>query len=180
MKPEMDSRNPYPGYWAYNFCFGGPSSQNGPIALNKEPQNVLNYLTGSKFIRSPNTKKVSLKSQYDQVIDTDVPAHFPIVRMPMTASCYLYDVDSDTGKHEDYVDTIDAIVEFFTNASVAVVLDLHWNCPDSTAINGCKGAQSAAMALAQFGSNPGAVGMRTFISQTPQMSVHTYRILEHN
>eukprot|EP01084_Bolivina_argentea_P148927 260268_1 len=165
MKPEMDSLNPYPGYWAYNSCFGGPSSQGGPIKLNKEPQNVLNYLTGSNFVRTPNTKKVAFKSPYDQVITSDIPEHHPIIRIPMTASCYLYDKDVDTGKHDDYVNTIDVIVEFFTNASVAVVLDLHWNCPDDSAISGCKGAQSAAMALAKFGSNPGAVTFWSTISK---------------
>ena len=158
MKPEMDSLNPYPGYWAYTSCFGGPTSNGGPIQLNKQPQNVLNYLTGDNFTRSPQTKKVAFKSPFNQVIDiTESPDHFPIVRIPITASCYLYDQDVDTGNHQDYVNTIDAIIQFFTNNSVAVVLDLHWNCPDDSAISGCTGAQGAPMALAKFGSYPGAV-----------------------
>ncbi len=31
-----------------------------------------------------------------------------------------------TGNHLDYVNTLDAIIEFFTNASVAVIMDMHW------------------------------------------------------
>ena len=53
MQPNMDSLNPYNGYWAYNSCFGGQSSDGGPVQLNNEPQNVLNYLTGSNFNTNP-------------------------------------------------------------------------------------------------------------------------------
>ena len=133
--------------------------------MNNETQNVLRYLSDD-FVRAPKIKKVAFKSPYDQVIEAkDAPNHFPIVRLPMTASCYLYDEDSVTGKHQDYVDTIDAIVEYFTKHEIAVVLDLHWNCPDSTAIGGCPGAQSAAMALSKFGSKAGAVTFWDTISR---------------
>eukprot|EP01084_Bolivina_argentea_P148926 260266_1 len=165
MKPNIDSKNPYKGWWAYNSCFGGPSSAKGPIELNKEPQNVLNYLSGSNFIRNPNINKIKFESPFNQVIDTDSPQHFPIIRIPMAGSCYLYDEDVDSGNHMDYVNTIDAIVQFFTNNNVAVILDLHWNCPDDTAISGCAGAQSVPMALAKFGSNPGAVAFWDAVSK---------------
>jgi len=157
MKPGMDDKNAYPGYWAFTSCFGGPSSSGGPIQLNKEPQNVADYLLNN-YVQKPSTTKVVYETPFDQIAGynvTDIPMHRPIVRMPMTGSCYLYDEDVDTGNHLDYVNTIDALVQFFTDKDIAVVLDLHWNCPDSTKL-GCTPDQEAKMALASFGGKPGA------------------------
>ena len=41
----------------------------------------------------------------------------------------------------------------------------HWNCPDSTTLSGCQGAQSASMALKNFGSKPGAVTFWSTVSK---------------
>jgi len=164
LKPNMDSQSPYPGYWAYNSCFGGPTSAGGPITLNSEVGNILKYL-GSTYVRKPTINKVKFNGSFAQVINMSTPEHFPIVRIPMSGSCYLYDEDTDTNDHTVYVDIIDAIVTNFTSNNVAVVLDLHWNCPDSTTLSGCQGAQSASMALKNFGSKPGAVTFWSTISK---------------
>ena len=165
MKPGMDDKNPYPGYWAYTSCFGGPSSSGGTIKLNNEPQNIADYLT-NKFVQKPSTTKVKYDSPFDQIdaynLD-DIPMHRPIIRMPMTGSCYLYDDDVVTGNHMDYVNTIDAMVKFFTDQDIAVILDLHWNCPDSTTL-GCEPDQQAHMALENYGGKPGSIAFWDAIS----------------
>ena len=152
MKPDMDNRNPYPGYWAYNNCFGGPASNGATPTINKEPANVLNYLTGDNFQRTPKITKVEFDSPFDQVIDDETPQFHPIIRVPITGSCYLYDSEVTTGNKDDYVDTIDAIVEYFTSEKVAVIIDQHWNCPDTTQLSGCTGGQ-ASMALLKYGTS---------------------------
>eukprot|EP01084_Bolivina_argentea_P148929 260273_1 len=95
MKPGMDDKNPYPGFWAYTSCFGGPSSSGGAIKLNNEAENLLTYLV-TNYIQKPNTTKIAYKTPFNELAAynlTDIPTHRPIIRIPMTGSCYLYDED---------------------------------------------------------------------------------------
>jgi len=46
---------------------------------------------------------------------------------------------------------------------VAVLLDLHWSCPDTTRLSGCQGAQ-AAMAQRNYGPHPGSITFWSTIS----------------
>eukprot|EP01084_Bolivina_argentea_P177489 306915_1 len=167
MKPGIDDleNRSYPGNFAYQNCFGGPTSKDGPIKLNEEPLNILNMLTGSNFKTNPIITKISYTSPYNQVIEiTDSPQHHPIIRIPTSGSSYLYDEDCDTGNHLSYVNTIDAIIQYFTSNNIAVLFDLHWNCPDQTKLNGCPNAQTAPMATTQFGPYPGAVAFWSNVS----------------
>ena len=159
MKPGIDNleNRTYPGNFSYTNCFAGPTSSGGPIKLNEEPLNILKLLTGDNFKTSPSITKISMESPYSEVIDNDTPQHHPIIRIPTSGSSYLYDEDCDTGNHLSYVNTIDAIIQYFTMNEVAVSFDLHWNCPDQTKLNGCPNAQTAPMATAKFGPYPGAV-----------------------
>eukprot|EP01121_Diplochlamys_sp_Union-15-3_P007755 TRINITY_DN1999_c0_g1_i1.p1 TRINITY_DN1999_c0_g1~~TRINITY_DN1999_c0_g1_i1.p1 ORF type:complete len:541 (+),score=94.32 TRINITY_DN1999_c0_g1_i1:32-1624(+) len=159
LKPGMDNPGTggYYGQWAYQSCFGGPSSSGGSVSLNSEIKNVLQYLTpGTHFKPNPTVIKVNFSSPYDQVIDYGYSKVMPIVRVPMAGSCYLYDIDTDTNDAKVYQEVIDQLVTALTSQKVTVVLDLHWNCPDSTKISGCQGAQ-AAMAFKKFGPYPGAL-----------------------
>jgi hypothetical protein len=165
MKPGMDDsgKGEWPGHWAYNYCFGGPPSAGATPVLNNEVPNVLKFLTGSQFATKPSVAKVALGSPYDQIMDNGSPSVMPIARIPLCGSCYLYDDDNDGGGHLAYQQTIDIIVQGLTGKGVAVILDLHWNCPDSTHISGCTGAQ-AAMALKNYGSYPGSLTLWDTIS----------------
>ena len=128
MKPGIDNldNRTYPGNFSYQNCFGGPTSKDGPIKLNEEPSNVLQLLTGDNFNTNPTITKATFKPPYNEVVDGNSPHHHPIIRIPTSGSSYLYDEDCDTGNHLSYVDTVDAIIQYFTSNEVAVSFDLHW------------------------------------------------------
>ena len=127
--------------WGIKNCFGGPSHEvNGQywaIQLNDEPQHVADLLT--KSFSSTNTiSRVDFKSPYDQVIDKTTPNRHPLIRLPTTASTYLYDADCVTGNATDYVETIDMIIQNFTSQGIAVSYDYHWSCPQPSGLD-CAG-----------------------------------------
>eukprot|EP00486_Rosalina_sp_Unknown_P007300 CAMPEP_0201572168 /NCGR_PEP_ID=MMETSP0190_2-20130828/15286_1 /ASSEMBLY_ACC=CAM_ASM_000263 /TAXON_ID=37353 /ORGANISM="Rosalina sp." /LENGTH=497 /DNA_ID=CAMNT_0047997597 /DNA_START=116 /DNA_END=1609 /DNA_ORIENTATION=- len=154
--------------WGIEHCFGGPAHEvNGQywaIELNDEPQNVANILT--KQFQTTNTiTKVPFKSPYDQVIDKAMPNRHPLIRLPTTASTYLYDADCVTGNATDYVETIDLIVQNFTSQGIAVSYDYHWSCPQPSGLQ-CAAEGPAVMPLREFGSgNPGALAYWDAISK---------------
>eukprot|EP00727_Mastigamoeba_balamuthi_P010226 m51a1_g5826 hypothetical protein (702) ;mRNA; f:243951-247769 len=169
MKPGMDDKEAYKGFWARNYCFGGPTSAGGPVELNAEVDNVLKYLKpdtkGGSFVTSPAVKKVDLGTAYNQAVEFAAPQYQPAVRVPMAGSSYLYDEDTTTGDASVYRAIVDKLVAAFTSQGIVVVLDLHWNCPDSTKLSGCAGAQAASMAAKQYGGKPGSVHLWDVISK---------------
>ena len=167
MKPGIDDGSPYPGYWAYNSCFGGVSSSDGTLSLNKEPSNVLNYLSGDNFSLTPKITKIKFDEPYSQVIDSSSSPNFhPIIRIPITGSCYLYDNEVTTGNSDDYANAIDLIVNYFTLNKIAVIIDQHWCCPDSTTISNCQYDQTASMALYKYGDeSKGSIDLWDTISK---------------
>ena len=154
MRPNMGP------LWAYQHCFGGVSKEYpDTIELNAEPGNVINMLT-SNFQTKPSIKKVQFNSPYDEIIDMDTPQKHPLVRIPTTASTYLYDQDCVTGNASDYVNSLDLIITNLTNSGVAVSFDLHWSCPNPTNLNCTQTAQSM-MALREY-NGPGSMGTVEF------------------
>mmetsp|Transcript_81926 Transcript_81926/g.265523 ORF Transcript_81926/g.265523 Transcript_81926/m.265523 type:complete len:781 (+) Transcript_81926:16-2358(+) len=166
LKMGMDtpSKGEYPGHWAYNYCFAGPASDGGRVELNEEPANMLRYLLpdsrGGSFLTRPQVTKVQFKKPYSEVVPPDVPEVRPITRIPMTGSLYLYESHAAL-----YREIIDKMVQAFTSQGVAVILDLHWNCPDTSEMTPCTGAQAASMALRHFGSKPGALAFWDAVSR---------------
>ena len=76
-----------------------------------------NYLLNN-YVQKPSITKIAYQAPFNEIDGynvTDNPMHRPIIRIPMTGSCYLYDEEVDSGNHMDYVNTIDAIVNFFTD-----------------------------------------------------------------
>jgi hypothetical protein len=158
MKPHIDDENPWAGYWAMANCFGGIAA-DGQLKLNDEIQNVIAYLNQSGFISSPSIEKVVLGPPYDEIMDSSVPRNWPVVRIPVVGSSYLYNGDTDTGDHTLYANLIDDLVTILTNNMIAVIIDLHWDCPDTTTLRGCQtGAVWGQPSLPQisYGVLPGA------------------------
>ena len=158
-----------PGFawnWSYLDCFGGMigSPNGGQIQLNQEPNNVLRFLSGDNFEMKPNITKITFKPPFDQVLDDNIPQHYPIIRLPIAGSTYLYDQDSNTNNASNYRETLNIIIEFFTSNKIAVIMDLHMNCPDTTTLNGCP-TLNAPMAAATFGGKPGAVAFWDTVSK---------------
>ena len=146
--------------WAYQHCFGGVSKLNPlTIELNAEPGNVINVLVNN-FETKPTIKKVQFESPYDEIIEMDSPNKHPLVRIPTTASTYLYDQDCVTGNASDYVNSLDLIITNLTSAGIAVAFDLHWSCPDPTNLN-CTETGQSMMALREF-NGAGSMGTVEF------------------
>lgn len=167
LKKGMDepTKGEYPGHWAYNYCFAGPASNSSRVvSLNQEPGNMLRYLLpdtlGGNFQTRPKVTKVPFENPYSEVVNLDALEARPITRIPMTGSLYLYETN-----YIWYQAIIDAIVQAFTSRGVAVILDLHWNCPDTSEISPCTGAQAAPMALRSFGTFPGALAFWDAVSK---------------
>eukprot|EP01124_Arcella_intermedia_P029203 TRINITY_DN6109_c0_g1_i1.p1 TRINITY_DN6109_c0_g1~~TRINITY_DN6109_c0_g1_i1.p1 ORF type:complete len:526 (+),score=81.68 TRINITY_DN6109_c0_g1_i1:13-1590(+) len=165
LKPGMDDLSKsYLGSWAWNYCFGGPPAKDEPPQLNDEINNILPYLIpdGMEFKVDPQVKKVPFPIPYSEVISSKTPKSRPIVRIPMTGSSYLYDIDS--GNATLYQNIIDLIVNALTSKGIAVVLDLHWSCPDTSKLQGCQVGQ-AAMAQRNYGSQPGTLTFWDVVSK---------------
>eukprot|EP01084_Bolivina_argentea_P161869 281718_1 len=154
--------------WGMKNCFGGPShminGQYWAIDLNAEPANVANMLTNN-FKTTNTITKATFKSPYDQIIDPKTPNRHPLIRLPTTASTYLYDADCVTGNASDYVNTLDLLITNFTSQGIAIAYDYHWSCPQPSALN-CAAEGPAMMALREFGTgNPGALAYWDAVSK---------------
>ena len=149
-------------------CFGGPSHEvNGQywaISLNDEPAHVASMLT-TNFQTTSTITKVDFKAPFNEIISTDTPKRHPLIRIPTTASTYLYDADCVTGNATDYRVTIDMLIQNFTSQGIAIAFDYHWNCPQPSALE-CAVEGPAMYALREFGSgNPGALAFWDVVSK---------------
>lgn len=162
--PDDESRHPvpplgvegWPGSFAWQ-CFGGRPAANASLQLNDEPANVMKYLlpdtAGGPFVTQPRVNKVAWPAPYNEVVDAASPRVIPIVRIPLTAGTWLYDLDANDLGAAGYREIIDMLVTNFTLQGVAVILDMHASCGGSKI--GCK--MSGPMALRSFGNYSGAL-----------------------
>jgi hypothetical protein len=141
-------------------CIVGPPppyNKTAPPALNNETDFILSYLTpdthGGTFPTAPGVVKVPFDAPFDEVIDPGAPQHRPALRVPVTASSYLYDAEANALGAAGYRAAIDAIVTRFTAAGVLVIIDHHESCTDG----GLHCKDGGPMALRNFGNESGSL-----------------------
>lgn len=127
---------------------------------------MLNYLRpdtrGGNFVTQPTTQRVAWPAPFDEVLPTGQPRAVPLVRIPLTAGTWLYDIDADDILSAGYRYIIDLLVQNLTSQGIAVALDMHASCGGSK-IN-C--TRSGPMALRNFGAYPGALAFWANVSAT--------------
>jgi aryl-phospho-beta-D-glucosidase BglC (GH1 family) len=169
MFPEPDPHNisggDWPGKFAWQNCFVGSPGPNQTFALNNETGYVLNYLRpdykGGNFLTKPTIQKVSMGDVYNEVVDLQAqPLSVPIVRIPLTASSYLYDGDCNKVGSAGYRAMIDLLVQNLTSNGIAVILDHH----DSCAQWDCQ--RSGPMALRNFTNYTGSLAFWDKVAST--------------
>jgi hypothetical protein len=145
-----DGNGDWPGKFAWS-CFGGAPAPNVSFQLNPEVGYMLNYLrpdtAGGAFVTQPTVTKVAFGAPYDEVVPTGSPRVIPIVRVPVTAGTWLYDIDASDILSSGYRAILDMMITNLTSNGVAVIIDMHASCGGSK-IN-C--TRSGPMALRNFG-----------------------------
>ena len=58
---------------------------------------------------------------------------------------------------------------------MAVIIDQHWCCPDTSTISGCTGAQAASMALYKYGSSSELGSLDLWDAISMKYSNNTYK-----
>lgn len=153
----------WPGSFAWS-CFGGRPAPNASLQLNNETVNIMKYLlpdtAGGAFVTEPRVTKVAWPAPYDEVVSAASPRVVPIVRIPLTAGTWLYDIDANDLLSAGYRTIIDLLVTNFTSQGVAVILDMHASCGGGKI--GCK--MSGPMALRNFGNYSGALAFWANVS----------------
>jgi hypothetical protein len=152
-----DGNGDWPGKFAWS-CFGGAPAPNVSFQLNPEVGYMLNYLrpdtAGGAFVTQPSVTKVAFGAPYDEVVPTGSPRVIPIVRVPVTAGTWLYDIDASDILSSGYRAILDMMITNLTSNGVAVIIDMHASCGGSK-IN-C--TRSGPMALRNFGGEMGVGG----------------------
>lgn len=146
-----------PDFWWEN-CFVGPPPPhyNTSMVLTNETQFVLNYLLpdymGGNFPTSLPIQKIPFDTPFNQVIDMSTPRQLPIIRIPVTASSYMYDEDANHLGSAGYRLAIDMLVQYYTSNGVAVIIDHHSSCAGNIPC-----PRSGPMALRNYGSYSGSI-----------------------
>jgi aryl-phospho-beta-D-glucosidase BglC (GH1 family) len=118
---------------------------------------------GGTFVTAPTVKKVVFEPPYDEVITSDSPHAVPIVRIPLTASSYVYSADDNKLGAEGYQILVDLLVQYFTSRGVAVIIDQHASCAGGGHMN-CSNRQGP-MALRMFGNATGGAAFWTAVAE---------------
>jgi len=155
-----------PDFW-WESCFVGPPPPhyNTTMVLTNETQFVLNYLLpdtlGGNFPTSLPIQKVTFDAPFNEVIDMSSPKHHPIVRIPVTASSYLYDEDANHLGSAGYRQAIDMLVQFYTSNGVAVIIDHHSSCEGTLPC-----PRGGPMAIRNMGNYSGSLAFWDLVAYT--------------
>lgn len=162
-RPGFAADRDWPGKFAWS-CFGGAPAPNASFQLNDEPGYMLRYLlpdwAGGSFVTQPTVNKVQWGAPYDEVVSFSSPRVLPIVRVPLTAGTWMYDIDASDIGSNGYRQLVDMLVQNLTASGVAVILDMHASCGGSK-IN-C--TRAGPMALRNFGNYSGALAFWNNVS----------------